>query len=754
MRWPAVRAIFLASGAAALMEQAVWQRLLALFNGADVGSATVVVTAFMAGLGAGSLAGGQLAARLGPSMRLRAFALAELGIATFALLSVPLYHRWLPAWLAPAATPWPVCAVAIVVTLLLPTFLMGLSLPLLAQNEVDAGLPAENGVAALYGLNTLGAGLGAIVTPFLLIRSVGLDGALAVAASVNAACAIGSFTLASGTPRATPASAGASPGADGPSFRVFMLLFALSGFVGLSLEIVWLRLLGVAIKSSSFTFATLLGLYLLGLGIGALLGRPLARRTRSPRRVFLLLQWAAVAYVPLPLWAIAHYAGRVEFPHSYLLWTYMGEYNPFDMATFLTGLGHTVLGQNPALFDADVSRLFVMLYLIGPLLLAGLPTLLFGVSYPFLQKTVQTDPGMVGRRVGWLQAANIAGSAAGASLTGLVLLGCLGSAGTVRLLVASSGVFLWVWASGRAVRRILALAATSVALAAVPSASDLWAGMHLSRPERVIFAEDGSGVALLKQRPESDSSYVVYVNGIGQSGLPFGDKHTLLGVLPVLVHAGPRSVAIVGLGSGDTAYAALARPETERLACLEIVAPLEPVLRRLDAQVGPPGLHDLFLDPRLRLATVDGRAYLERSSERYDVIEADALRPTSAFAGCLYSREYFALVRSRLAPGGLAVTWAPTTRIRETFASVFPGALAFGDILIGGQGPVAWDPGAVRAQARREEVQGHFRRAGVALDGLLDRLLAADPERLSPPSSLGDLNTDLFPRDEYQLAPR
>lgn len=745
-----MRALFFASGAAALMEQAAWQRLLALFSGADVGSATVVVTAFMAGLGAGSLAGGRLASRLGPSARLRAFATAELGIAGFTLLSVPLYHEWLPAWLAPTGTPWPVSAAVLVATLLLPTFLMGLSLPLLAQNEVDAGLLAEDGVAALYGLNTLGAGLGAIVTPFLLIRNVGLDGALAVAASVNATCAAASFLLAREASRVSPATASAPPTVFGMGFRAFVLLFALSGFVGLSLEIVWLRLLGVGLKSNSFTFPTLLGLYLAGIGLGALAGRPLARRARSPRNVFLLLQWVAVAYVPLALWVVARYAGRVEFPHSHLLWTYMGAYDPFDMTTLLTGVGHALLGQDPAIFDVDVARLFVMLYLLFPLLLAGLPTLLFGLSYPFLQKAVQTDPGMVGRRVGWLQAANIAGSAAGASITGLVLLAWLGSAGTVRLLVLSSGVFLWVWAVDRRELRALALAATAVAIAAAPSASGLWAGLHLSSPESVVFAEDASGVALVKRRPEG--GFVVHVNGIGHSGLPFGDKHTLLGALPVLVHERPRTVAIVGLGSGDTAYAALARPETERLDCLEIVGSVEDALRQLDSRFGPPGLHDLLLDPRLRLRIVDGRAFLSRSKVLYDVIEADALRPTSAFSGCLYSREYFALLRTRLARGGLAVTWAPAARIRDTFASVFPGALAFDDILIGGEGSVPWDPATVRDQARREEVREHFRRAGVDLEALLGHLLTAHPERLSLPGDADDLNTDLFPRDEYQVA--
>jgi hypothetical protein len=244
---------------------------------------------------------------------------------------------------------------------------------------------------------------------------------------------------------------------------------------------------------------------------------------------------------------------------------------------------------------------------------------------------------------------------------------------------------------------------------------------------------------------------VVYVNVIGQSGLPFGDTHTVLGVLPVLVHVSPRRVLIVGLGSGDTAYAALARPETERVACVEIVGSLAGALRALDARAGAPGLGALLRDPRLDLRVGDGRALLAGGAQRYDVIEADALRPTSSHSGALYSREYFTLVRERLRPGGLAVTWAPTSRIRDTFAAVFPHTLLVDEVLLGAASPIAWDPMVLRERARLPAVRAHFEAAGVDLEALLGPYLAMAPRPVEPPAPGADLNTDLFPRDEYQV---
>jgi spermidine synthase len=243
----------------------------------------------------------------------------------------------------------------------------------------------------------------------------------------------------------------------------------------------------------------------------------------------------------------------------------------------------------------------------------------------------------------------------------------------------------------------------------------------------------------------------VFVNGIGQSWIPYGGIHTVLGALPALLHPNPEHIIIIGLGSGDTAFAAAGRAETSRVTCVEIIGAQLTTLRR-QWEIQPyPGLTRVLTDPRIRHITADGRAYVLRSEPQFDIIEMDALRPTSAYAGNLYSREYFDLLRRRLKPGGFAVTWAPTARVRDTFVSVFPHALLFGDIMVGSSEPIAFDPAQIKV--RVAAVRDYYSEAGIDIAALVGPYLAAEPTRFGPgdPRRMTDLNTDLFPRDEFSL---
>ena len=197
------------------------------------------------------------------------------------------------------------------------------------------------------------------------------------------------------------------------------------------------------------------------------------------------------------------------------------------------------------------------LYAVLPVLLLGLPTVMMGLSFGYLQRAVQRDLDRLGRRVGWLQAANIAGAMAGALATGLLLLDWLGTSGTLRLIVCSSIVFLFFAAYiRRDYWRVSAGAMLGVCVIAyvIPSASLLWARLHGAVPRQIIHGEDGSGVSVLKLVLEGQQT-VVYANGLGQSTLPYGGLHSVLGALPAMIHPDPRTVAVIGLGSGDTLVA-------------------------------------------------------------------------------------------------------------------------------------------------------------------------------------------------------
>ena len=142
---------------------------------------------------------------------------------------------------------------------------------------------------------------------------------------------------------------------------------------------------------------------------------------------------------------------------------------------------------------------------------------------------------------------------------------------------------------------------------------------------------------------------------------------------------------------------------------------------------------------------------MARARQTFDIIEADALRPTSSYAGHLYSTGYFELLRHHLRPRGLAVTWVPTERTHRSFLKVFPHVLSFGHIVLGSNDPIPFDPAAVRGRLRDPAVQRHFASAGLDIDALVGQLLDRAPAVFGPGfdrTSLDDLNTDLFPRDE------
>ncbi|HSD29379.1 MAG TPA: fused MFS/spermidine synthase, partial [Vicinamibacteria bacterium] len=413
---------FLLSGAAALVYQVAWQRILALGSGASIQSMTMIVASFMAGLGLGSEAGGLVSRRLRPGQALLAFAGLELAVGAFGALSPWLFHDVLYVRAASLYDrPWSAGALHFL-SLAVPTTLMGMSLPFLARGLVRDARAAGRTLGLLYGVNVVGASLGAILTPFVLIRFFGIRGASWTAAGFNVIAAI--VALFAG--RAGGAEPGGAQGAAAEPeaartaslretpipFALWLGLYAVSGFCALSLEILWFRVMEVAVKSTAFTFGTVLSLYLLGSAAGSLWGARIAPRLTRPLRVFLLAQCALVALAAAALGLL------VWLPPTAPGLSWLVSYWSGAVPTVSLGSSEDPVG-------------LARLYLLLPLFLFGAPTFLMGLSFPTLQRAVQDDPEDAGRRVGLLQAANIAGCVAGALIVGLLTLTTLGTPGTL-----------------------------------------------------------------------------------------------------------------------------------------------------------------------------------------------------------------------------------------------------------------------------------------------------------------------------------
>jgi spermidine synthase len=730
-RLTVVGAAFLVSGASALVYQVAWQRILALHSGVGIYSISMIVGAFMAGLGLGSLAGAWLSARTAPRKALAAFAAIELLIALLGAASSGLYYDLLYLKAAHLyAAPWR-AGLLHFATLLLPTGLMGMSLPFLVRAMVHDTETAARTIGRLYGINVVGASLGALLGPWVLMRCFGIRGATLAAAGGNLIAGLLALALVRSVSSedaepAVPGDSGAerTGGVERP-FALWLWLYALSGFVALSLEILWFRLVEVAVKSTAFTFGTVLAIYLMGLAVGSLIGAARAERFVHPLRAFLTLQCLIAAY------AAGAVVVLVSLPETapVLRW----------LTVFWSTSATVVLGSDwspPAL---------LRLYVAFPIALFGPPTVLMGLSFTALQRAVQDDPRTSGRKVGLLQAGNIAGCVAGSLVVGLVALRLLGTSGTLRALVACGLGFalLGLRMPGSRIRFAVLAASLGALAIAIPSQERLWRRLHGKDRGPAFVGEDATGVVALTDR---DGRWALAINGKTHSWLPFGGIHTFLGALPVLVHPEPRRVAVIGLGSGDTAWAAGCRRQTRSVEVFEICGPVAPALRQ--AGLADPRLRELralFGDGRYTLTVADGRNAIETREALYDVIEADALWPESAFSGNLYSLEFFERCSRRLAPRGVMCTWAPTPRVVATFRQAFPNLVSFADILLGSRDPIDVDLAGWLRNSRETEVVGYLG------EGRLAEVRARMGAGQSPPgpASTSDVNRDLDPRDEF-----
>lgn len=678
-----IYSVFFASGFGALLYQVVWQRLLALVTGSDVVSTTTVVTAFLTGLGLGSLLGARLADHLDARRAVQCFALCNLGIAAFAVFSRLLFYDLLFLRLPQLAQSRLLVFGVVFAGLLVPTLLMGLSLPLLSRAVVRRMMEASRSIGQLYAVDLLGAGTGALVSTWFLLGTLGLEGTLFLGAGLSAL--LGAVALFSARhliregPRegaaATPASASQAAGSD-VALTGWCVLFFVSGFLAISLELIWLRYFGVILSASAYSFGHVLSLFLLFDAAGVLIGTRVVRRVRDLRSTFLLLQGLVV---------VSAVAGLLVVNHPRI--ASLNEWSVQDRTLWSNGL---VLGLFP-------------LVTMGP---AGL---LIGISFPLVQHALQTDPRFVGRRVGLAQLANILGNTTAGALTGMVLFQSLGTPGTLRLLAGLALVLVvggWLGASQETGERlstwepVAVSAALLVCMVSVPPAAVFWPSAQRARPgpgHWVRVAEDRTGVSVLLESPRVT---LLYSNGCEQGEIPFLRIHALLGALGPLIHPDPKRVFIVGVGSGGTAYAAGVLPGTRTVRAVEIVGSSLDLLRRYSSQPRGVVARRLFEDPRYQLRVDDARRDLALQTDRYDVIEADPIRPQSSNSGMLYSIEFFRQSMSRLTDGGLMVQWRASTLVEHTFRAVFRHGIAIGAVMVGSHRPVPFDRERIRGASK------------------------------------------------------
>jgi spermidine synthase len=730
---PALFIIYFLSGFTALLYQVVWQRMLGLFSGSDVRSVTIVVASYLLGLGVGGWLGGWMSDRLSSRQAVQIYGCCNLGIAVFAVCSRFLFYDLLFLQGKSLAQSTAVMLAIVFFSLLIPTTLMGVSLPLVSKATSRHAERAAARIGILYGLNTLGSGLGTLVSGWYIIGTFGYEKTVYLGAVLSALVGIIAWSSSRQFDPTRPApivqNTANLPMRSRSVWQWCFLVF-LSGFAAISLEIIWFRILDTVMQSIAYTYAHLLAFILVGNALGSLAGAAAIRFIRQPRQVFFAIQGGVAAYSLGSIWLISIY------------W----QSHPTDLRT---DIGYIDLN--------NITPIVIFRYVVLPLVMLVIPNFLLGFYFPLVQKAVQTDDSQIGQRVGLIQVANILGNTTGSLLTGLVLLDKFGTAGSLRLIAWLGLGFALLCFN---LRRFKLASLLAIALAAIvalfPNNTRLWAALHGIPPAQYfIAAEDSTGVAAVT---EVNGQGTLLASGQAQASFPYMQVHALLGSLPALMHPHPAQMIIIGLGSGGTAHTAGVNPVTQQIKVVELLGAELTVLQQYAQTPGGQPLEYLFQDPRYKFIIGDGRQELELSQQQFDIIEADAIYPWRSRAGMLYSQEFFQAVRSHLAPGGMFVEWDVGLGTGQTFRSVFPYVIQLamsGDlhVLIGSDRPVDFNRQQLLTKLEDAAVLNFLAKAQVNVEAIRQDVKAAQVKFYShaKDGQPQPINTDLFPRSEYYL---
>ncbi|MEO1801595.1 MAG: fused MFS/spermidine synthase [Cyanobacteria bacterium J06629_2] len=725
--------LYFISGFTALLYQVAWQRMLGLFSGSDVRSVTIIVASYLFGLGLGNLLGGSISDRLSSRRCVAVYGCCNLGIATFALASRFIFYDLLFLRLQHLAQSLLVTLGIVFLSLLIPTVLMGISLPMLSKAVNRSAEGAASLIGWLYGFNTLGSGLGTLISGWYIVGTLGYDKTVYLGAALSFLVGISALTLAGRFPRMQPQ----QPDSNQPalarkkqrSLRSWYLLVFLSGFTAISWEIIWFRVLDIALQSNAYTYGHLLAFVLIGSAIGSMVGAKTVAYVRRPKQVFLIIQGAIALYSAIAIWGIGLY------------WQ-----------------AHPSLRSGEGFIDPNnINGGILFEYLVVPGIITILPSVLMGFYFPLVQKAVQQNNGEIGKRVGFIYLASIVGNTLGSLVTGLWLLNFLGTAGSIRLLLTIGISFLLI-ARSQIIKKIpvIALIAVSVIATVVfPSNNRLWAALHAVEPNAYFnVVEDSTSIAAIA---ETNGQGKLLASGQMQANFPYLHIHGLLGSIPALLHPHPEQIMIIGLGSGGTPHTIGVNPQTKRIKIIELLGAELPVLQQYSRRPAGKALKYLFQDPRYEIIVGDGRRELTVSEEKFDIIEADAIQPWRSRAGMLYSQEFFREVQSCLKPGGFFVQWDVGAGAKKTMQSVFPFVTRVGMagnlwILIGSDRPVEFDQELLLSRLEDPQVVNFLEQAeidpvSVRQDVRQAQVMQFTPQTVKPQP----YNTDLFPRGEYYL---
>lgn len=756
---------FVLSGATGLIYEVLWARMLGLVFGATTVAISTVLAAFMGGLAIGSALAGRIGAKI--ARPIRAYGILEIGIAIYAL-AVPfiftlvddlyfvLWNKFSPSFYVFSLLRFFLSGLL----LLIPTTLMGATLPVLSAALLRSQKTPTTSITKLYTRNLVGAICGTIAAGFFLLPTLGVRRTIYVASVINICIGIAAIiaewrfggTLAKPSEqRAINESVRSDEAIKIEQAKFWLFCAFVSGFVTFSTQVAWTRVLTMIVGSSTYAFSITIALFLLSLSLGAYVIARLRLRT-SPRRVLMKFELLTAFSLVLSIFVIN------KMPS--LLIT-MGL--KLNISTWL-GL--------------------LALQLASITLLIPLPAFLMGATMPLVLRWADGHGQRSVQLVGWSYATNTIGAIAGALIAGFVLIPRISTRFTIMfavalcLVVAGMAYEPKLGSHDRDVRKALAAGATvalilltflisprmnleSLSIGAYDSlvrvlakSRGATADSARERKERgehrLLLYEEGptATVSVRKDWDVISMSINGRTNASDREDMP---TQVMLGQLPLLLSPRGKRALMVGFASGISAGSMLQSP-IESVECVEL-EPATVGASRFFEHVNNRPLND----PRLRLIIDDARSYLRVTSNRYDMIVSEPNHPWVPGVANLFTKEFFALGRDRLNEDGLFVQWVQiyqlsTDSLRSvlaTFHNVFPHVLVFRVegankgkdlLLVGSKKPSSLDLLSLGFNDAR--MSAELARVNIKSEADVRAWFVCDESRLAPAVSGAIINTD------------
>src|SRR5215510_1529768 len=644
--------LFFLSGFTALLYEVVWQRLLHLTFGLSTYAVTTVTASFMLGLALGYLLG--QSRRLSQYHPLIVYGLAEGLIGIFALV-FPLLVRLIDASYVATGGSFFLAVILSFIALAVPATLMGLTLPTLVRQVVQDE-PAGRRIGLLYALNTTGSVLGAFLAGVFFIRTYGVFTTTLIATTINAAICLVALTQPRKViqERSETSWKPVSPFFSSLRFLAFPFV---TGFIGLALEILWVRTLVCVVSNNTYSFAVVLADVLAGLALGAWLYALIGPSRATPQSqafVFLLVEVTAAMFIMVSL---------ISFNHLHDV--------ALDLSRWVGGNHWLGLG---------------LVRLGAAAVVTLIPAMASGFVAPLLVDLLRDQTAQsADSSASLVFAANTLGSMTGALTGGLVLIPLLGlSHGMVFLAILSITVGLLMFFStpptdrARLTAGCITVTAALLLVLFLPKELTLtkWYDRFENVQGELLFYREGAfGTVAVFQLGDVKELTINCIEEVPTHRDAI-TTFKLLGHLPLLLHQNPKTVLVNAVGGGITLGAVTKHDVT--VDAVDIV----PDVREAMALFAKEN-DNVLQRSNWRLIADDGRHFLKISPQRYDVITADATHPAAAESWVLYTQEYYQLVKAKLTDKGVFAQWlplhnmAPTDYLAalRTFRSVFPEAL-------------------------------------------------------------------------------